>query len=163
MAFVAFLSRAAWCHFSGRDENRRYLGRMAVYCGFLHGLITLALLSVSRYPLLFVEDRLSFRGETVVLLGILASYGFLQISRYGSALSANRVLQAAASFAVSGHLFAFGASGWVILSSWNSGLPPISLISFAAAATASLLFLAKGSAPRPHSQSTPSERNHEYD
>lgn len=163
MASVIFLSRAAWCHFSGQDANRRDWGRMAVHCGFLHGLITLALLSGSTYPALFAEDRLSFRGETVVLLGVLASYGFWQISRYRSAVSAKRVLLAAAAFAAAGHLFALGALGWVIPSSWNGGLPPISLISFAAAATASLLFLKKGSAPRPHSQSTPTELNHDND
>jgi hypothetical protein len=163
MASAIYLCRAAGSHYSGRDEDRQNWGRMAVHCGFLHGLITLAILSGSTYPALFAENRLSFRGETVILFGVLAAYGFWQISRYRSVVSSKRLLQVAASLVVSGHLFALGASGWAVPSDWNGGMPPISLISFVAAAAASLLFLAKGSEHHQHSKDTSSEVSHDTD
>lgn len=163
MASVVLLFRAAWSHYRGRDEDRRDWGRMAVHCGFLHSLITLALLSGSTYPSLFEGGRLSFRGETVVLLGVLAAYGFWQISRYRSVISSKRFLQTAASFLVTGHLFALGGSGWMVPSEWHGGMPPISMISFVAAAAASLLFLVNRSVPHENAYATPSEATHDTD
>ena len=140
-ASVVFLLRAAFGHMRGDQEQTRRWGMMALNSAGLHVLLSLSILSKAYYPGLFSGERMNLTGELAIGAGALAACLFWLIGRSQKVELKKEVLQALSSLVVGGHLLALGSAGWLQVSSWPGGMPPISLLSFLFAATATILFL----------------------
>lgn len=128
---------------SGRDARRR-LARSAGLAGFwlalLHSLVSLPILTASRYPTLFDQTELSAIGLACLLLGVLA-LGLFAVPAVFSTPARSREgrsdrwlrAQQLGYFglaATAAHVGTLGYSNWTNISAWPGGLPPISLLSF---------------------------------
>jgi len=123
----------------GRGPAFRAWVRLLQCFALAHVLLTAALLSPLAYPKLYPAGRLTWKGELVLLAGVLAALALTQVRRRGSAL-------ALAALAVVVHVGFLGFASWFTPSAWPGHLPPITLLC-ALGAAASLACLRRG-APR---------------
>jgi hypothetical protein len=97
---------------------------------FVHVLLSLAIFNKGYFPKWFAGDMMSLTGEVTLLLGALGVYCFWRLLTFDMKPHVRRVMMTAACALVAGHLFVMGYDGWLQVSKWNGGLPPITLLSF---------------------------------
>ena len=141
MASVTLLFGAAVSHRRGLPDQTHFYGMAALQAGYVHLILSLAMLSKAYYPTFFTQDTMSMRGQLAIGSGVLGAYGFWLIRYRLPTKSIKIALQALSSLAVAGHLVAMDSIGWSDATNWHGGLPPISLIGFLLAAVSGILFL----------------------
>jgi hypothetical protein len=111
-------------------ESVRFWADVCGQLVFVHVLLSLAILGKGYYPTFFDGDKMSLVGELVVLSGALGVYCLCRVRAGKARPAALRTLTVLVCTLVSGHLFAMGSKDWPMVSKWNGGLPPISLLAF---------------------------------
>ena len=108
---------------------------------FIHLFMSVSILNPKYYSIFFMDDgTLSLRGGISLFGGILSfvllwvyNIGFKPILKHEKKI---KEMISSRRFFVYGmlftgiHLFFMGYTGWITISKWQGGLPPISLISF---------------------------------
>jgi hypothetical protein len=148
LASVILMFRAALFHRANLDEGVRAWGTAALHGAYIHVLLSLSILSASYYPDFFDGEMMSLRGELVIGFGVLALYGFWLIRRNRSVWAMTKGLQAISALALAGHVFTRGYVGWLDVSAWHGGMPPISMISFLLATASLFIFTFSGAKKR---------------
>ncbi|HEY5653144.1 MAG TPA: hypothetical protein VIR63_02100 [Pontiella sp.] len=108
----------------------KYFGIASFHTASAHILLSLSILSAAYYPKFFHVDKMNLVGELTMMFGVVAAYLYLFICpvRQGAAFPV--IYQIVAVLMIGGHLVSMGLKGWLAVSQWYGGLPPISLISF---------------------------------
>lgn len=118
----------------------------AIAMGGIHVLMSLALLSATRYPDLYdASQQLSLTGELALLGGVLAAACSSWARRHATAAAALPI-------AIGLHCAALGARNWLLPSKWPWHMVPITLICAAtaiAAAIATIRWARRPSMPTP--------------
>ncbi len=118
----------------------KFLGLSGFWLAALHVLMSMLLLSPHYYEKFFRDEKLNLTGELAMLFGAF-SLMFLLIPVVSSLPRMKQDLgelwwrrsQRLGYVALtlnSGHLFAMGYRGWLDVSAWPGGLPPITMIAF---------------------------------
>ena len=141
-----------WIKAYAGDEKRRrslakFLGLAGLYFIGMHVFASLAMLSPVYYEKFFLETgKLNLTGELTILFGVLG-VGFLMFPAITTlplmfeALGGVRWQRAQRmgywTLAMAAlHTLTMGFKGWIDVSTWPGGLPPITLLGFLAAASA---------------------------
>jgi len=132
MAAVIFLAFAAMAHYSSKGERAKFWGSACWHCTCLHVLLSLAILRPDYFPKFFGAEKMNLIGETTILFGVVALYGFWRLGGNGLSFDHRRGLLLISTFLIGGHVTAMGFQGWIDVASWHGGLPPISLLSLLA-------------------------------
>lgn len=116
-----------------QNRSNAKIFKFAMFLGFLHILISFALLNPIYYDKYFLNGKLSFLGGISILLGVIAT-ALIFNKGFSKELNNNRnakiwVLSFLA-FIIGSHAAVTGFQGWFIASAWPGYLPPITLISF---------------------------------
>lgn len=120
---------------------RKSIGMSGFMLALLHGIFSFVLLNPNYYSSFFLNDgTLSGKGSISLLGGILSFIllwiynisfkTFLREDKNFIKFITSRSFLIYAMLFTGVHLFFMGYSGWMEPSKWQSGLPPISLISF---------------------------------
>ena len=122
-------------------DARKVLGMMGFLLVLIHVFMSLMLFSPLRYAKLFeANGTMTLNAGLSMLAGILAFVTlwvytvsfqtFLREDKAFIALITSRTTMLISFLFGAMHLFFMGYSGWLKPSSWNGGLPPISLVAF---------------------------------
>ncbi|MCB0283570.1 MAG: hypothetical protein KDF60_13380 [Calditrichaeota bacterium] len=130
MASVLFLTFSIFNYLKNDDRKKQFWGTVMFHSVCIHILLSSLILSKAYYPKFFGPEKMNLTGELVLLFGVLAAYFFTIAKQKQSQLVTKRRLQIFALLFLSAHLVSMDISGWIHVSKWNGGFPPISLISF---------------------------------
>jgi DMSO/TMAO reductase YedYZ heme-binding membrane subunit len=122
-------------------NNRKSMGITGFVFAFIHLFMSVSILNPKYYSVFFMDDgTLSLRGGISLFGGILSfvllwvyNISFKPILKHEKKI---KEMISSRRFFVYGmlftgiHLFFMGYTGWITISKWQGGLPPISLISF---------------------------------
>lgn len=140
-----------WPHLFERTlPARKFFGLFGFALAATHALISLLIFTPLYYPKFFeATGKLNLSGELSLLFGIISLILFsivavTSIPSIGKSLGREQWLFFQhigywGMLAIAGHVFVMGFSGWLNVSGWPGGLPPISLIAFTIATAALLL------------------------
>lgn len=148
VASVVFLLYAGIDHRNGMAADSRRWGRASLHAAFAHVLLSLAILKPEYFPKFHdVHGRFNFDGGSVIAFGVAASWLFLLLTRNRVArlpVVRRRVI-IASGLCLLGHLIPMGMAGnsWFATGEWPAGLPPMSLLSFAAVLAAMGFYLGR--------------------
>lgn len=123
-----------------RPEEHLVWGKASGHLAFVHVLLSLALFSKGNYPAWFDGDRLNLTGETAAVLGVLAAYAWWRAGQT-SDWARRRLPSLLGCALLAAHLAVVGFRNWIRPAQWHGGLPPITLLSFMAAAVGLVLFV----------------------
>ncbi len=125
-------------------RSARKLGTLGFTLVGLHVILSLAILNPANYPKLYEASRLTLAGGLCILAGSLGALllclpAAATVPGVRSELGETRWLfWQRAGYAALGctavHCVTLGAGGWLKPETWPGGLPPISMLSFLAAA-----------------------------
>ena len=122
-------------------NSRKSMGITGFVFAFIHLFMSVSILNPKYYSIFFMDDgTLSLRGGISLFGGILSfvllwvyNIGFKPFLKHEKKI---KEMISSRRFFVYGmlftgiHLFFMGYTGWITISKWQGGLPPISLISF---------------------------------
>ncbi len=114
-------------------ERCRQWGRASIHLAGLHVLLSFTILSPAYFKKFYGEDlRFHWKGETMLLSGVLAAYVYWLIFRGGreAGTEERNPLICAAGALICIHLISMGLPGWLHPGAWYGGMPPISLLGF---------------------------------
>jgi len=122
----------------------KFCGLMGFFLAAGHAFLSLALLSPAYYGKYFDDGgRLNLQGEIAISVGVLALFFLLSPALTtlpmmprelgGWRWKRSQRIGYVALILVAVHMLALGLKGWLAPRGWNGGLPPISLLAFAAA------------------------------
>jgi hypothetical protein len=103
--------------------------RAGIFGVVIHVLLSLAILRPSYFPEFFADDRLSFNGELIFLLGALAAGGIYLLSRNAWTSRQRWWLSIATISLLFGHVLAMGVARGLNLNRSHAYLPPMWLLS----------------------------------
>ncbi len=130
MASAIYILFASISYAKGQIDDVKFWSSISWYTAILHVLFSLSLLSRSYYPKFFGLEKMNLIGELTILFGVVSIFTFWFI-RAGKKMFKNiYLLQILARLLVAAHLIVMGFAGWMNISKWHGGLPPISLLSF---------------------------------
>ena len=116
----------------------------------VHAGLSLAILSPGYFPTFFNGDKLSWQAGVSMSLGVVAAMGLGLNGRKGDARPTLLTGAGVVALLAGLHCAFYGYAGWFDPATWPGRLPPITLISSAAAVAAMLLALgSRGSSPGP--------------
>ncbi|MCH2205097.1 MAG: hypothetical protein MK132_04400 [Lentisphaerales bacterium] len=120
------------------DKPRKTIGLLGLFIGFLHSIMSLAMLNPAYYGKFFLEiNTMTLKGELCMLAGILclaalmmaAYYSFPAISNTrGVDLKTINFYVMLAIFLNLLHLVFMGWNTWIDIGHWPGYLPPVSLV-----------------------------------
>jgi hypothetical protein len=116
-------------------------GTASLHSAYIHILLSLSIFGNSYYGKFFNNEKLTLSGELIIFSGLVAIYCFWLINKTNYVKI--HTLQILASVFITIHLVVMGLSGWLTVSKWHGGLPPISLVSVAMSVIALVLFFRK--------------------
>ena len=141
MASAIYILFASISYAKGQIDEMKFWGSISWYTAILHVLFSLSLLSRSYYSKFFGLEKMNLIGELTILFGVVAIFTFWFI-RAGKKIFKNiYLLQILARLFVAAHLIVMGFAGWMNISKWHGGLPPISLLSFISLLLSIILFM----------------------
>jgi hypothetical protein len=129
LASVVFLCLAAVMAARGRLEGARFWGSTFFHSAAIHIVLSLALLSPAYYPKFFGPSQMNWKGELVVLFGVLAAYLFVLVRRNINGACSYRGLLVLGTACTILHVVFMGIPSWTRVHEWHGGMPPISLLS----------------------------------
>lgn len=143
MAFSALITLfAAAAAYRGRShEEEKFWGKASWHFAIIHILLSLALFSKDYFPKLFGAEKLYLTGELVIIFGVAAAYLYWRLRNVGGQPIKVTAMRALAAIMVAMHLFVMGYGGWITVSKWHGGLPPITLISFLFAVASLVMYI----------------------
>lgn len=142
MTAVFCLMMAGICYAKKEINKVKFWGSTSLQSAYVHILLSLAILSKDYYPKFFAIEKMNLTGEITILFGVLAAYCYWLLRQIRSD-GAHRFLQIFSCVFITLHLVAMGFSGWLKVSGWYGGLPPISLLSFVLTIISLVLFSKK--------------------
>lgn len=133
VASLAFLAISVLRYLYIQKYSNAKIFNFARFSGFLHIIISFALLNPIYYDKFFLNGKLSFSAGISILLGAIAT-AFIFNKSVSKHLNNNpdakiRVLSILV-FIFGLHTALLGFQGWIAPSDWPGYLPPITLISF---------------------------------
>ena len=143
MCSVLCLFMAAVNYAMGKQmsDKASFWGKASLQSAYVHIILSLAILSKAYYPKFFGEAKLNAMGELIILVGMIAAYCFWLLNKSNASIVKRSTLQLLATLFIGVHLIVMGFSGWTKVAKWHGSLPPISLVSFAFALIAFILFM----------------------
>jgi hypothetical protein len=155
---ASFLSRI----FSVFSKSRKKVSTaplvwVALVLAFLHSFISGVLLRPATYPQFFSDEQLNLRGETSLLLGILAFVAMLSMGVYSIYKRINtavpikhpflQFLKYGTLYLIGGHTLILGLNTWLKPQDWPGYMLPISLIAFSVIVFTVIYRITKRNAP----------------
>lgn len=133
LSLLAFLMISVFRYRYFQKYSNAEIFNFAKFSGFLHIIISLALLNPTYYDKFFLNGKLSFSVGISILLGAIAS-ALIFNKGFSKDLNNNpdakiKVLSILV-FIIGLHAALQGFQGWFTPSAWPGYLPPITLISF---------------------------------
>ncbi len=141
MAATIYILFASISYAKGRFKEVKYWGRISWYSVILHILFSFSILSSSYYPKFFGAEKMNLIGELTILFGAVATLTFWFLYTGKKTFKNVQLLQVLTGLLVAAHLVIMGFEGWLDVSKWYGGLPPISLLSFIAIFLSFLFFI----------------------
>ena len=141
MASAIFILLASISYVKVEIDEMKFWSSISWYTAILHVLFSLSLLSSAYYPKFFGLQKMNMIGELTILFGVAAIFTFWFIRAGKKIFRDIYLLQLFARLFVAAHLVAMGFAGWVNISKWHGGLPPISLLSFISLLLSIILFM----------------------
>lgn len=148
VASVLFLLYAGIDHRCGLPADSRRWGRASLQAALVHVLLSLAILGPEYFPELHGGDgKLNFVGGSVIAFGVAASWlsVLLTRNRLVRLPAVRRRVITASGLCLLGHLIPMAMAGnsWFAIGQWPGGLPPMAMLSFAAALAAMGFYLGR--------------------
>ncbi len=141
MASTIFLLFASISYEKGKMKKLKYWGSLSWYFAILHVLLSLSILSSAYYPKFFGLEKMNLIGELTIMFGVMAMFSFWILRNGKKVFGSRLLLRAIVGLLITAHLFVMGFTGWINISKWHGGLPPISLLSFITIILSVLFFL----------------------
>jgi len=141
MAATIYLLFASVSYARGEFEKVKYWGNISWYSAILHVLLSFSILSSSYYPKFFGTEKMNLIGELTILFGAAATLTFWFLYNSKKIFKNMLLLQVLTGLLVIAHLVVMGFEGWLNISKWYGGLPPISLLSFVTISLSILFFM----------------------
>lgn len=141
-ALAALLLLLAALLRAGRDGGHGRLLAAASVLAMVHIALSLALLGPAAYPGLFANGLPTMAASLSLLLGVVAAVAAPRVSRPEVPGTPPRLRPAPVgilALVVGLHAGLLGFQGWATPGKWPGGMPPITLISFAAGLLAVIL------------------------
>jgi DMSO/TMAO reductase YedYZ heme-binding membrane subunit len=122
----------------------KFCGLIGFSLASIHALMSLLLISPAYYPKFFLESgKMNLTGELTMIFGVLSLWclavtAITSLPFMYDAVGAERWQRGQRMGYLSlslaaGHVLVMGYSGWLTPGRWHAGLPPVSLVAFAAA------------------------------
>ncbi len=141
MASTIFLLFASISFERKQMKKLKYWGSLSWYFAILHVLLSLSILSSAYYPKFYGPEKMNLIGELSIMFGVIAMFSFWILRNGKKVFGSRLLLRAVVGLLITAHLFVMGFTGWINISKWNGGLPPISLLSFICIIISVLFFL----------------------
>ena len=154
MGSVLALLLAAYSHFKEDAAKSRFWGKITVHSAVIHIIMSFPLIDPEYYPVFYgyadAASRMNRVGELVMLFGVLAAYFYWLTVQSKPGSAAMRRFKIWSCVFVAAHIFELGAgpwvrggpvSGWLNVAGWHGGMPPITLLTTAAAGIALVFYL----------------------
>ena len=139
---VIFLLVASHRLLVADTAGSRFWGTASIHASAVHILMSMALLNDTYFEQIFSADgSMNIWGEASTLAGTLAAYFYFGLIQGSTRREKLRLPKLFASVFVALHLILMGSSGWLKITDWPGGMPPISLLSFTSALVAASLYM----------------------
>jgi len=116
-----------------KKRSNAKIFKFAMFLGFLHILISFALLNPAYYDKFYLNGKLSFLAGVSYLLGAIAT-ALIFNKGFSKELKNNRATKikvlSVLAFIIGSHATLQAFQGWVPASAWPGYMPPLSMISF---------------------------------